>query len=307
MRVPRREDPQILVDQVVHIMQELVLLISSLAGAASAVAVHKMPRGARMPTIGASRRVRSEIASLENERDLLEKAVARLYDGSGLPESKRGALLEKYQERLSEVRARIEGLEAAGAHPDLGPVGEGLMTLMDQKLSSLDARLRDMSAKMQAPRPEKARDEKRPEPRPRAEPKARAPEPPAPDKSKELDMVTLTVHPAGAAAAFAAPAPAEAAQLQEAAAEIEPAVEPAQVPSVSPVQEPAVPDAAQVPDSSPVQEPAEAAQAAEPPAPDAGPKAAGQDALDEYDDENLEDLKKDILKALDKIEQAEVE
>lgn len=285
-------------------MQELVLLISSLAGAASAVAVHKMPRGARMPTIGASRRVRSEIASLENERDLLEKAVARLYDGSGLPEAKRGALLEKYQERLSEVRARIDGLEAAGAHPDLGPVGEGLMTLMDQKLSSLDARLRDMSAKMQAPRPEKERVEKRPEPRPRAEPKARAPEPQAPDKSKELDMVTLTVHPAGAAAAFSAPA--EAAQLQEASA-IEPAAEPAQVPGVSPAQEPAVPDAAQVPDSPPVREPAELPQAAVPAAPGADPNTAGRDSLDEYDDENLEDLKKDILKALDKIEQAEVE
>lgn len=282
-------------------MQELALLISSLAGAASAVAVHKIPRGARISTIGASRRVRSEVESLENERNLLDKAVARLYDEPDL--RGRDELLEKYQGRISEIRARVEALEAAGSHPDLGPVGEGLITLMDQKLSSFDARLREMSAKMQAPRPEKERAEKR-DVRPRPE-KERAPEPPAPDKGKALDMVTLTVHPAGAALAapqIPEPVAAPKAQVKD------PIAEPIQVESQSRADEPAVEP--QLPADEPAIEPSREPQPA-PATPSsdlaAGQDEAGQTALDEYDDENLEDLKKDILKALDKIEQAEVE
>lgn len=268
-------------------MQELALLISSLAGAASAVAVHKIPRGPRTPTIGASGRVRAEIQNLESERGLLEKAVARLYDGGGIPSAKRDALLEMYQARLSEIRARIGDLKAAGSHPDLGPLGDSLIMLMDQKLSGLDARLRELSSKMQAPRQEKAAE--KPAPKPRAEPK-RAPEPAAGDKS--LDMVTLTVHSAGAAAGLAAghlavrPEPPAAPPVQahpepEPPAQAQPEIPPEPIPAEPPVQaqpEPEIP--------------------AEP-----EPETLGS----EYDDENLDSLKKDILTALEQIEQAEVE
>lgn len=282
-------------------MQELVLLISSLAGAASAVAVHKLPRGARISTIGASRRVRSEVESLENERGLLDKAVARLYDEPDL--RGRDELLEKYQGRISEIRARVEALEAAGSHPDLGPVGEGLITLMDQKLSSFDARLREMSAKMQAPRPEKERVEKRAEARPRPE-KERAPEPPTPDKGKALDMVTLTVHPAGAAlAAPEIPEPAAAPKSQVK----DPIAEPIQVEPQPRADEPAA-EPQPLTDEPAIEPSREPQPAPATPSSDlAGQDEAGQVPLDEYDDANLEDLKKDILKALDKIEQAEVE
>ena len=271
-------------------MQELVLLISSLAGAASAVAVHKMPRGRGISTIGASRRVRSQIESLENEQGLLNKAVARLYDGHDLPAGKRDALLEKYQGRLSEIRSRIDALKAAGSHPDLGPVGDGLLELMDQRLSGLDARLHEISARIQPPRPEKPPEKRAPKPRP--EPEARAAEAPAPDRGKSLDMVTLTVHPAGASAALAAPPPASLPPVPEAESP-EPAA------AQEPVQEPAAAGAA--PEPAPI---AEAARAGG--APDSEP---GQDdaQLEEYDDENLEEVKKRMLETLDKIEQAEVE
>ena len=270
-------------------MQELALLLSSLAGAASAVAVHKMPRGRGISTIGASRRVRSQIEALENEQGLLNKAVARLYDGGDLPAEKRDALLEKYQGRLSEVRARIDGLNAAGSHPDLGPVGDGLLALMDQRLSGLDARLHEISARMQPPRPEKPPEKRAPE-RPRPEPKARAAEMPAPDRNKSLDMVTLTVHPAGAAAA-----PALA------------ALPPRPVPEPAAVQEPAVVEPAPEPEAAP--EPAAVQEPAVEPAAARADAESGQDdaQMEEYDDENLEEVKKRMLETLDKIEQAEVE
>lgn len=273
-------------------MQELALLISSLAGAASAVAVHKIPRGPRVPTIGASRRVRGEIDSLESERALLEKAVARLYDGGGLPPEKRDALLERYQGRISQIRSREQELKAAGSHPDLGPVGDSLIMLMDQKLAGMDARLRDISAKMQ-PRQEKPRVEKP------ARPRESKPAPAAVG-DKSLDMVTLTVHSAQPArqARPAEPAPVLSAVATEPARPMPPVL-PAVQPAAAP--EPAAPPAAAPEPAGPPA--AEEALPAAPPAASEPPGAAG----DEYDDENLDSLKKDILTALEKIEQAEVE
>ena len=54
----------------------------------------------------------------------------------------------KYQHQLGIVLAKLEKLEQASKHPDLGPVGDGLITLMDQKLSKLDDRLYEISSKM---------------------------------------------------------------------------------------------------------------------------------------------------------------
>ena len=45
--------------------------------------------------------------------------------------------------------AKLEKLEQASNHPDLGPVGDGLISLMDQKLSKLDDRLYELSTKYQ--------------------------------------------------------------------------------------------------------------------------------------------------------------
>jgi hypothetical protein len=56
--------------------------------------------------------------------------------------------LLKYQHQLGIVLARLEKLEDASHHPDLGPIGDGLITLMDQKLSKLDDRLYELSSKI---------------------------------------------------------------------------------------------------------------------------------------------------------------
>jgi hypothetical protein len=54
--------------------------------------------------------------------------------------------LEKYD--LGLIISKLEKLEDASKHPDLGPVGDGLITLMDQKLSKLDDRLYELSSKI---------------------------------------------------------------------------------------------------------------------------------------------------------------
>ena len=142
-------------------MQEIVLLLTGVAGAASAVAYRRLPgRGAARRGRGIGRRgngqgdaagrIRSRIGALAAERDILGKAISRVHEDAGLSGGQRDALLAMYQRQLAAVLAKIDRLEEASRYPDLGPVGDGLAELMDQKLSSLDERLHELSARIAA-------------------------------------------------------------------------------------------------------------------------------------------------------------
>lgn len=131
-------------------MQEIAIILSSLAGVATAAAARKMPRNkTQLLSLGASSHIKSQINSLKIEKDILTKTISRLYQtDSDFPKIQRDKLLSKYQHQLGIVLAKLEKLEAASHHPDLGPVGDGLITLMDQKLSKLDDRLYELSSKI---------------------------------------------------------------------------------------------------------------------------------------------------------------
>jgi hypothetical protein len=131
-------------------MQEIVLILSSIAGVATAVAVRKMPRDKnQLLTLGASSHIKSQINSLKIEKDILTKTISRLYQAENeFPKIQKDKLLLKYQHQLGIILAKLEKLEQTSNHPDLGPVGDGLISLMDQKLSKLDDRLYELSSKM---------------------------------------------------------------------------------------------------------------------------------------------------------------
>jgi hypothetical protein len=131
-------------------MQEIVLILSSLAGVATAVAARKMPRGKnQLLSLGASSHIKSQINSIKIEKDILTKTITRLYQtDSEFSKIQKDKLLLRYQHQLGIVLAKLEKLEQASEHPDLGPIGDGLITLMDQKLSKLDDRLYEISSKM---------------------------------------------------------------------------------------------------------------------------------------------------------------
>ena len=102
------------------------------------------------PTIGSNSQIVSQLHSLQIEKDILTKTIARLYQNEGdLTKIQKDRLLLKYQHQLGIVITRIEKLENASKHPDLGPLGDGLITLMDQKLSQLDQRLYELTSKIQ--------------------------------------------------------------------------------------------------------------------------------------------------------------
>ena len=149
-------------------MQEIAIILSSLAGVATAAAARKMPRNkTQLLSLGASSHIKSQINSLKIEKDILTKTIARLYQtDSDFPKIQRDKLLLKYQHQLGIVLAKLEKLEEASHHPDLGPIGDGLITLMDQKLSRLDDRLYELSSKIaNVPVPE-IKEEIKPEAKP---------------------------------------------------------------------------------------------------------------------------------------------
>ena len=131
-------------------MQEIVLILSSLAGVATAVAVRKMPRDKnQLLTLGASSQIKNQINLLKIEKDILTKTISRLYQSEDeFSKIQKNKLLLKYQHQLGIILAKLEKLEQASNHPDLGPVGDGLISLMDQKLSKLDDRLYELSTKI---------------------------------------------------------------------------------------------------------------------------------------------------------------
>jgi len=131
-------------------MQEIAIILSSLVGVATAAAIRKTPRNkSQLLSIGASSHIKGQINSLKIEKDILTKTISRLYQtDSDLPKIKRDKLLLRYQHQLGIILAKLEKLEEVSKHPDLGPVGDGLITLMDQKLSKLDDRLYELSSKI---------------------------------------------------------------------------------------------------------------------------------------------------------------
>ncbi len=131
-------------------MQEIVIILSSLVGVATAAAVRKMPRDKnQLLSLGASSHIKSQITTLKIEKDILTKTISRLYQtDSEFAKIQKDKLLLKYQHQLGIILAKLEKLEQASKHPDLGPVGDGLITLMDQKLSKLDDRLYELSSKI---------------------------------------------------------------------------------------------------------------------------------------------------------------
>jgi len=100
-------------------------------------------------TLDANSHIKSQLNSLHIEKDILTKTISRLYQTDmDLSKIQRDRLLIRYQHQLGIVLAKIDKLDAANKHPDLGPLGDGLITLMDQKLSQLDKRLYEIASKI---------------------------------------------------------------------------------------------------------------------------------------------------------------
>ena len=131
-------------------MEEIALVFSSLAGACTAVALDKVPkikRKKQTPTINSA--ITNQLHSLRMEKEILSKTITRLHQQeSDVTKIQKDKLLLRYQHQLGTVITKIEKLEAISKYPDLGPVGDSLISLMDNRLSQLDQRLHEISSKI---------------------------------------------------------------------------------------------------------------------------------------------------------------
>jgi len=144
-------------------------------------------------SLGASSHIKSQINSLKIEKDILTKTISRLYQAdSEFSKIQKDKLLLKYQHQLGIILAKLEKLEQASNHPDLGPVGDGLITLMDQKLSKLDDRLYELSSKMQNTKVETSKNK---EPEVKQEPKQQFSKAFNFDKPQESKMESVKIPP----------------------------------------------------------------------------------------------------------------
>ena len=131
-------------------MEEIALIFSSVAGACTAVALDKVPkikRTKQTPTINSA--ITNQLHSLRMEKEILSKTIARLHQQeSEVSKIQKDKLLLRYQHQLGTVISKIEKLELASKYPDLGPVGDSLISFMDNRLSQLDQRLHEISTKI---------------------------------------------------------------------------------------------------------------------------------------------------------------
>src|SRR5579872_4712572 len=131
-------------------MEEIALVFSSIAGACTAVALNKVPKIKRnKQTLTINSAITNQLHSLRMEKEVLSKTITRLHkQESDVTVIQKDKLLLRYQHQLGTVITKIEKLETASKYPDLGPVGDSLISLMDNRLSQLDQRLHEISSKI---------------------------------------------------------------------------------------------------------------------------------------------------------------
>ena len=105
---------------------------------------------------------RNETNSLIIERDILTKTIFRVYQqDSNLTKIQRDKLLTRYQHQLAVVVSKIEELGNAMRNTSANHSDEGLFAAMEQKLSTMDEKLQEISSKISTPKKQAERQTQR--------------------------------------------------------------------------------------------------------------------------------------------------
>ena len=105
---------------------------------------------------------KNEANSLIIERDILTKTIFRVYQqDSNLTKIQRDKLLTRYQHQLAVVVTKIEEIGNAMRHTSTNTLDEGLFAAMEQKLSTMDERLQEISSKISTPKKQAERQTQR--------------------------------------------------------------------------------------------------------------------------------------------------
>ena len=106
---------------------------------------------------------RNEANSLIIERDILTKTIFRVYQkDSNLTKIQRDKLLTRYQHQLAVVVTKIDEIGKAMRDTGTNHSDEGLFAAMEQKLSTMDERLQEISSKITTSKKQTERQTRKP-------------------------------------------------------------------------------------------------------------------------------------------------
>ncbi len=133
-------------------VEELAVVAgSSVAGAISAAVLERLSRArARLekkPQL-TSNAAKSELASLMFEKGLAAEAITRVYEASQegrIDRLERDRLLVKYKQQLDAINERIAALQPVADVTDLTELRNGLVSLLENRISALDQKLAELS------------------------------------------------------------------------------------------------------------------------------------------------------------------
>ena len=127
-----------------------VIAGSSVAGALSAAILERLSRiktKARNNDRSATA-ARAELASLLFEKTLAAEAITRVYEAAQdgkIDRLERDRLLVKYKQDLDALNEKIAVLQPVADYADLADVRNNLVSLLENKISAIDARLAEMN------------------------------------------------------------------------------------------------------------------------------------------------------------------
>lgn len=124
---------------------------SSVAGAISAAFIEKLSRARaneKKPQARSTSAARAELVSLLFEKSLASEAITRVYEASQenkIDRLERDRLLLKYKQQLDSLNLKIAQLQPVADYADLSELRNNLVSLLEDRISSLDQRLLQMS------------------------------------------------------------------------------------------------------------------------------------------------------------------
>ena len=130
---------------------------SSVAGAISAAFIEKLSRARvkeKKPEARSSGAARAELVSLLFEKNLASEAITRVYEASKenrIDRLERDRLLLKYRQQLDSINSKIAQLQPVADYADLSELRNNLVSLLEDRISSLDQKLLQISRSVASP------------------------------------------------------------------------------------------------------------------------------------------------------------
>lgn len=133
-------------------VEPFVLVAGSVAGAFTAIAVDKVSQvNAKLKhNNNASLQSKQNFESLDLERRIVSEAIRRVYDyerKGRISTSEREKLIARYKQQFDALNVKINSIALADVK-EVSTLKENLVALVDQRMAQINAKLDDLSSKI---------------------------------------------------------------------------------------------------------------------------------------------------------------